>query len=153
MELLTLLVEFMSRENPIELMGYTVDIWPFQLGIILGFASFILMIFLFSRSPYQFASGRFKGFFGTVFFIPALEEIIFRLVLITLLIYAFGNPWIAILISAFLFAAAHIPTGGGFKFIGTFLMSLLYGFIFVKFGIVSPIIGHMTHNFLSEVSG
>ncbi|MFO7872794.1 MAG: CPBP family intramembrane glutamic endopeptidase [Candidatus Undinarchaeales archaeon] len=150
---MSVLIEFLSRENPIELAGYTVDVWPFELGIILGFASFLMMIFLFSRAYSPLASGKLTGFFGSVFVIPAIEELIFRLVMITLLIYAFGSPWIAILISAFLFATAHIPSGGGFKFIGTFLMSLLYGFVFVEFGIISPIIGHMTHNFLSGVSG
>lgn len=152
MNIPNLLIEFLSRENFTEILGYTVDIWPFQLGIILGFASFLTMIFLFSRVAYSFSSGRLSGFLGTVLVFPFLEEIIFRLVLISVLIYTFGSPFLAIGISAFIFAVAHIPKGGGFKFIGTFIMSLLYGFIFVHFGIVSPIIGHMTHNFLSEVA-
>lgn len=151
MEIMSLLVEFLSRENPVELLGYTVDMWPAELGIILGFLSFMVTLFFLSNQIHPMYSGKWSELHAIVTG-PIIEEIIFRLILITGLLYLFDSLFIAVGGSAFLFALMHIPTGGGNKFISTLVMGVLYGFVFITFGIIPPIVAHMTHNFLAGVT-
>ncbi len=146
------LFEVLNQTVSFVLLGtrYKLPLWEFS--VLIGIGTFVMEIILNSRVPKTpFWSWR-NSAANIVIVAPIIEELIFRLVLITFLFTMTGSIVIAIFVSAILFGALHLGYGA-YRFLNTFLSGLLLGVIFVNFGIVPVILIHMTHNFLATITG
>lgn len=79
----------------------------------------------------------------------AQEEFFFRLLAISLLIRWFGRPWLAVVLSAVVWAFLHsnYPTEPIYtRGIEISLVGVALGFVFLRFGIWSTIIAHYVYN-------
>ena len=129
---------------------YRLPLWEFS--ILIGIGTFILETILNRRVPHlAFWSWRSSAA-NIVIVAPIIEELIFRLALITFLFTMTGSIIIAVFVSAILFGMLHLGYGA-YRFLNTFLSGLLLGIIFVNFGIVPVILIHMTHNFIATITG
>jgi len=148
-------LEYMlTQDISIDMFGHYYDFVLWQFGVALGVMSFIVAVAFHSMShPHRmFMSSRIGGFFSDVVIAPILEEIIYRLVLISVFTVILGSPMLAVVASAFLFGLGHVLYGG-MKFVDSFVTGLLYGWAFVLVGLPVVIIAHMTHNFFASVTG
>ena|GEM_PF-1395066 len=149
-DLITPIVEFFTREVSLVLLGNRIIVSWSKIGLTLGLITFLIAVVLNSRPQPNAARG--LTFMQTVVIAPVIEEVIFRLVLIPMFYILFGNVILAITLSAALFGLAHVVYGG-MKFIDSFITGLLWGWAFLAIGIEVTILAHMTHNFLSTMSG
>ena len=98
----------------------------------------------------DFGQRYFAGIAGILYggiFGPIAEEIGFRGVLLDGLLKTRCRPWIAILISAFVFGLFH---GVGVQFFGAVLFGIMVGWLYWRTGSIIPsIIIHVVNNSLS----
>ncbi len=147
------LLEILNQTVSFVLLGarYKLPLW--ELSVLVGAGFFVLNMILAQRVPriifFRFFSGKFN-FIGSVITAPIVEEIIFRLILITFLADATGSVMLALFVSALLFGIAHLGHGSAFV-LTSFLGGLVLGWMFINFGIAAPIIAHMTHNLIVEM--
>ena len=94
----------------------------------------------------------FQGIAGLLFgciFCPILEEIGFRGILLGGLLKSGSRPWVAILISAIVFALFH---GVGVKFVGSLVFAVFVGWLYWRTGsIILCMIVHIVNNSLSFI--
>tara|TARA_Y100000310_G_scaffold344910_1_gene460439 strand:- start:1727 stop:2179 length:453 start_codon:yes stop_codon:yes gene_type:complete len=135
----------------VDLFGIKVLAGIVEWGLLLGAQAFIINVILSSMSLNSIRS-RSMTFFNNVVAGPVIEEIIYRLVLISVLSLVFNSVLLAVVVSAFLFAVGHILWGGS-AFINTFIAGLIWGWAFLTFGVAVPIIAHMFHNFIVTILG
>lgn len=96
----------------------------------------------------QFFSG-IAGALNACIFGPTVEEICFRGIVLGGLLKTRCRPWLAILISALLFALLH---GLGANFVTATLFGILTGWLYWRTGSIIPgIIIHMTNNSLTAI--
>ena len=96
----------------------------------------------------QFFSG-IVGVLNACIFAPIGEEIGFRSILLGGLLKTRCRPWIAILISALVFASFH---GFGANFVTAMLFGILIGWLYWRTGSIIPgIIIHITNNSLTAI--
>lgn len=96
----------------------------------------------------QFFSG-IAGILNGCIFAPIGEEIGFRGILLGGLLKTRCRPWIAILISALVFASFH---GFGANFVTAMLFGILVGWLYWRTGSIIPgIIIHITNNSLTAI--
>ena len=96
----------------------------------------------------QFFSG-IAGILNACIFAPIGEEIGFRGILLGGLLKTRCRPWIAILISALVFASFH---GFGANFVTAMLFGILVGWLYWRTGSIIPgIIIHITNNSLTAI--
>ena len=151
-EIKGLIREFTRQEVIFRILGNRFKIGMLEFGILLGIISIITVMVLNKRqAPLSARKGVF-GFFTTVISVPVIEEIIFRLVLISVLTVVFHSVTLAVLASAFLFALGHMLYGN-LRFVDSFISGLLWGWAFTVVGLSVTIIAHVTHNFFAWVMG
>ena len=94
----------------------------------------------------------FPGIAGVLYgciFCPILEEIGLRGILLGGLLKSRCHPWLAILITAFVFALFH---GLGVHFIASFVFALIVGWLYWRTGSIIPcMIVHIVNNSLSFI--
>ena len=96
----------------------------------------------------QFFSG-IAGALNACIFGPIMEEICFRGLILDGLLKTRCRPWLAILISALLFALLH---GLGANFVTAMLFGILVGWLYWRTGSIIPgIIIHITNNSLTAI--
>lgn len=96
----------------------------------------------------QFFSG-IAGALNACIFGPIMEEICFRGLILDGLLKTRCRPWLAILISALLFALLH---GLGANFVTAILFGILVGWLYWRTGSIIPgIIIHITNNSLTAI--
>ena len=96
----------------------------------------------------QFFSGS-AGALNACIFGPIMEEICFRGLVLEGLLKTRCRPWLAILISALLFALLH---GLGANFVTAMLFGILVGWLYWRTGSIIPgIIIHITNNSLTAI--
>ena len=96
----------------------------------------------------QFFSG-IAGALNACIFGPIMEEICFRGLILEGLLKTRCRPWLAILISALLFALLH---GLGANFVTAMLFGILVGWLYWRTGSIIPgIIIHITNNSLTAI--
>jgi membrane protease YdiL (CAAX protease family) len=96
----------------------------------------------------QFFSG-IAGALNACIFGPTIEEICFRGIVLGGLLKTRCRPWLAILISALLFALLH---GLGANFVTAMLFGILVGWLYWRTGSIIPgIIIHITNNSLTAI--
>ena len=96
----------------------------------------------------QFFSG-IAGALNACIFGPIMEEICFRGLILDGLLKTRCRPWLAILISALLFALLH---GLGANFVTALLFGILVGWLYWRTGSIIPgIIIHITNNSLTAI--
>lgn len=96
----------------------------------------------------QFFSG-IAGALNACIFGPIMEEICFRGLILDGLLKTQCRPWLAILISALLFALLH---GLGANFVTAMLFGILVGWLYWRTGSIIPgIIIHITNNSLTAI--
>ena len=96
----------------------------------------------------QFFSG-IAGALNACIFGPIMEEICFRGLVLEGLLKTRCRPWLAILISALLFALLH---GLGANFVTAMLFGILVGWLYWRTGSIIPgIIIHITNNSLTAI--
>ena len=96
----------------------------------------------------QFFSG-IAGALNACIFGPIMEEICFRGLILDSLLKTRCRPWLAILISALLFALLH---GLGANFVTAMLFGILVGWLYWRTGSIIPgIIIHITNNSLTAI--
>ena len=96
----------------------------------------------------QFFSG-IAGALNACIFGPIMEEICFRGLVLDGLLKTRCRPWLAILISALLFALLH---GLGANFVTAMLFGILVGWLYWRTGSIIPgIIIHITNNSLTAI--
>ena len=96
----------------------------------------------------QFFSG-IAGALNACIFGPIMEEICFRGLVLDGLLKTRCRPWLAILISALLFALLH---GLGANFVTALLFGILVGWLYWRTGSIIPgIIIHITNNSLTAI--
>ncbi len=96
----------------------------------------------------QFFSG-IAGALNACIFGPIMEEICFRGLILDGLLKTRCRPWLAILISALLFALLH---GFGANFVTAMLFGILVGWLYWRTGSIIPgIIIHITNNSLTAI--
>ncbi|MFH1424053.1 MAG: CPBP family intramembrane glutamic endopeptidase [archaeon] len=144
--------DFLRQDVQLKLFGARYDLGYLEFGIILGIISLsVALIFNSNTAPLKAKlSKSVAGFFSVVFVAPVIEEIIFRLVLISIFTVLFESVLIAVVVSAFFFAVGHI-LWGNLRFVDTFVSGLLWGWAFTVVGLSVTIIAHMTHNFLASI--
>ena len=100
----------------------------------------------------DFSQRYFAGIAGILYggiFGPIAEEIGFRGVLLDSLLKTQCRPWLAILISAFVFGLFH---GIGMPFFGAMLFGIMVGWLYWRTGSIIPgIIIHVVNNSLSFI--
>lgn len=148
MELIPEIYEFLDKTIRFYVFGTRFEFALPWLGVALGVTTFLIAV-LFGSAGRHSVSSKAVGFIKTVITAPIIEEIIFRLVLISILIAIFDSTIIAVGISAFLFALGHVLYGG-MRFVDSFVTGLLYGWAFVNIGLGITIIAHMTHNLFAS---
>jgi|ETN02SMinimDraft_4_1059925.scaffolds.fasta_scaffold37764_3 membrane protease YdiL (CAAX protease family) len=134
----------------VNIFGVNIAAGMVEWGFLLGAVAFILNVIL-SSAGYRSIGFRTRDFLSSVISGPIIEEIIFRLVLISAFTIFFNSVLIAVIASSFLFAIGHI-LWGGFTFIDSFVDGLIWGWAFLTLGIGVPIIAHILHNFLVFVT-
>lgn len=96
----------------------------------------------------QFFSG-IAGVLNACIFAPIGEEICFRGIILGGLLKTRCRPWIAILVSAIIFASFH---GFGANFVTAMLFGILVGWLYWRTGSIIPgIIIHITNNSLTAI--
>jgi len=94
----------------------------------------------------------FPGIAGVLYgciFCPILEEIGLRGILLGGLLKSRCRPWLAILITAFVFALFHGP---GVHFVASFVFALIVGWLYWRTGSIIPcMIVHIVNNSLSFI--
>ena len=96
----------------------------------------------------QFFSG-IAGALNACIFGPTIEEICFRGIVLGGLLKTRCRPWIAILVSAIIFASFH---GFGANFVTAMLFGILAGWLYWHTGSIIPgIIIHITNNSLTAI--
>lgn len=89
------------------------------------------------------------GILNACIFAPIGEEICFRGILLGGLLKTRCRPWIAILVSAIIFASFH---GFGANFVTAMLFGILAGWLYWRTGSIIPgIIIHITNNSLTAI--
>jgi len=91
------------------------------------------------------------GFFAICILVPVAEEIVFRGAILRVLLDFFGKKmhWIAILISALVFGAAHMNLA---QFLHATLLGLLLGWLYYRTGSIFPgIVLHWVNNTVAYV--
>jgi len=146
---LGILSTYLTKEITVSLFSNSFDIAYFQFGMLLGVTTFMIAVML-SMGGHSSVRAS-MNFFKTVISAPIIEELIFRLGLITVITLLTNSVALAIIISALLFAVGHQIIYGGLRLVDTFITGLLWGWAFVTFGIGVTMIAHMTHNFLASV--
>lgn len=154
MDVITLIVEYFSQIASFELLGYVYEFSYFWFGVILGVIGFIIssiFVFMLKRNISSAASISQISPANLIITAPIVEEMIFRLVLISIFAIFFDSVVIAIVLSAILFAIGHTFIQGGYGFMRTFIFGLIIGWAFINFGVGVCIIAHMTNNTLDVV--
>ena len=96
----------------------------------------------------QYFSG-IAGILNACIFAPIGEEICFRGIILGGLLKTRCRPWIAILVSAIIFASFH---GFGANFVTAMLFGILVGWLYWRTGSIIPgIIIHITNNSLTAI--
>lgn len=96
----------------------------------------------------QFFSG-IAGILNACIFAPIGEEICFRGIILGGLLKTRCRPWIAILVSAIIFASFH---GFGANFVTAMLFGILAGWLYWRTGSIIPgLIIHVTNNSLTAI--
>lgn len=94
----------------------------------------------------------FPGIAGLLYgciFCPILEEIGLRGILLGGLLKTRCRPWLAILITALVFALLH---GLGVQFVGSFIFAMIVGWLFWRTGSIVPcMVAHIVNNSLSFI--
>ncbi len=124
---------------------YKFVLW--QLSVMVGIGSTIITAILSHAVPGTFS---IKSSIRSVIGAPIVEEVLYRLILLTTIFYFTESTALAILLSAVVFGLVHLATGGA-RFPHTFIGGIVLGIMFVNFGLLSVIIVHMTHNFIATV--
>ena len=95
-----------------------------------------------SRNPF--------GVLSIALFAPILEELLFRGAIQGVLFRTLDKPWIAILISSFIFGVVHMnPAQVPFAF----LLGVMFGWLYHRTGSLLPgIIGHVLNNSVAAVN-
>ena len=116
------------------------------------------VLFLLDVSPYyqgeelERRQRLFSGIAGALnacIFGPLIEEICFRGIVLDGLLKTRSRPWLAILISALLFALLH---GLGANFVTALLFGILVGWLYWRTGSIIPgLIIHVTNNSLTAI--
>jgi hypothetical protein len=89
------------------------------------------------------------GILNACIFAPIGEEICFRGIILGGLLKTRCRPWIAILVSAIIFASFH---GFGANFVTAMLFGILAGWLYWRMGSIIPgIIIHITNNSLTAI--
>ena len=89
------------------------------------------------------------GILNACIFAPIGEEICFRGIILGGLLKTRCRPWIAILVSAIIFASFH---GFGANFVTAMLFGILAGWLYWRTGSIIPgIIIHITNNSLTAI--
>ncbi|HIJ98653.1 TPA: CPBP family intramembrane metalloprotease [archaeon] len=146
------LFEILNQTVSFVLFGTRYKFVLWQFSVLVGFGTFLISRLLNRRVPRILFWSLGSLFPRILITAPIIEEVIFRLILITFLFSITNSVIIAIFVSAFLWGVSHIIYGSH-RVLDTFLHGLLLGLIFVNFGIVATIIIHMTHNFLDILTG
>jgi len=134
----------------VKLFGIKIAAGMVEWGLLLGAIAFIFNVMM-TAMGYASVKGRVTDFLSSVVTGPIIEEIIYRLIMISAFTFLFDSVLIAIIISAVLFALGHV-LWGGMHFLTTFIQGMVWGWALVTFGIGVPIVAHMTHNFLCSVT-
>jgi membrane protease YdiL (CAAX protease family) len=155
------------REQPLSSLGLTSHLWPLKglLGIpgVLGaWASLLLVYLVFSLVAPEWAEGLVKNrerimehvprlqpvtLCGVFLVVGVYEEVIFRGFLLTRLRRATGSVAAAVLLSAFLFAAPHMPTQQAITVVPLFLIGVLWGGLtWWQRSLVPAIVAHVVFN-------
>lgn len=148
------------------------------LGILCGV--FALLVMITTRGFYRgqsfsfFAVSLRKRFIAGIFHGGFTEELIFRLFLMSLFAWLFSAPdisagkaisshalWLANILAAVLFAAAHLPTtivlSYGSKpaiyatFVINWLVGLMFGYVFWQWGFEATVLAHMFMHVVLQV--
>ncbi len=133
----------------VNLFGIRIAAGIIEWGILMGALAFMLNVF-FSTIGHRSMSPRVMGFIRVVVTAPIIEEVIYRFLMISIFTLVFHSVLVAVAISAVLFALGHVLYGG-FTFIDCIVTGILWGWAFLTFGLVVPIIAHIFHNFLVSV--
>ena len=145
------LVEILTQNMSFVLAGTKIRMPLWELGIVLGILTVMIATIFSSISYYNpRASIWGESILRIVVTGPIIEEIMFRLVLISLFSIVFDSILIAIIISALLFASIYIWQGG-MQVIAKIIIGIIWGIAFVNFGILVVIIAHMTHNSIAVI--
>jgi len=122
--------------------------------IFLVFAVFIINSPLLNRHDYGTNnSAIFMGFLNFLILViipPLNEELIFRRAILRMFESGRKNVFIGILVSSILFTIAHFNFnfGENYKFLTTiFILGLLFGIIYYKYGLIYSIISHSLYSF------
>ena len=84
------------------------------------------------------------GLFSVCILKPVLEELMFRTVILGLMLRSGVKPWVAIILSAFLFGASHLNMC---QFVHAGVGGLMLGFVYYKTNnVFATIIIHAIHN-------
>ena len=84
------------------------------------------------------------GLFSVCILKPVLEELMFRTVILGLMLRSGVKPWVAIILSAFLFGASHLNMC---QFVHSGVGGLMLGFVYYKTNnVFATIIIHAIHN-------
>lgn len=95
----------------------------------------------------MFLNYKIAGFIMICILAPIFEEILFRGIILKGMLNKNINPTYAIIISGFIFGAAHLNP---WQFIGAGLLGSIFGFIYYRTkSLVLPIILHALNNILS----
>jgi len=130
----------------VNLFGVKIVAGMVEWGLLLGIVSFISAVVLMGIGRHAMSTWP-VSFVRAVIRAPIVEEIIFRLVLISVFTFVFDSVIIAIVLSAGLFAFAHLLYGG-LRFLDCFITGLIWGWAFLNLGLGVTIIAYATHNFL-----
>lgn len=96
------------------------------------------------EEQFQDMTSTFLGFLTIAICGPIIEEIVFRRIIIDESMSKFGNKWIAILISAFMFGIIHLNPA---QVLFAFMAGMLFGWLYCATGSILPgIIGHIINN-------
>ncbi|SFF42319.1 CAAX protease self-immunity [Paenibacillus algorifonticola] len=80
-----------------------------------------------------------------------LEEIVFRLLGISTLLWFFQNEWLAVAITSILWAFLHQGSGynpGWIRWGQLVVFGIFLGFIFIHYGFLAVVVAHFVHNFV-----
>ncbi len=155
------------REQPLSSLGLTSHLWPLKglLGIpgVLGaWASLLLVYLVFSLAAPEWAEELVKNrerimehvprlrpvtLCGVFLVVGVYEEVIFRGFLLTRLRRATGSISAAVILSALLFAAPHMPTQQAITVVPLFLIGVLWGALtWWQRSLVPAIVAHVVFN-------
>lgn len=140
-------------------------VWPaVGMSVVIAVAYVLVLVSVFTlidiehlfpkQTEYLDKSGShlFPGIAGILYgciFCPILEEIGLRGILLGGMLKTRCRPWLAILISALVFALLHWL---GVKLVGSFIFALIVGFLYWRTGSIIPcMIVHIVNNSLSFI--